>query len=250
MPDVRGWRKKFGVLAPSTNTMVEPDFYMMAVPGVTAHISRIFMANTSRDGDTTEATEQRASRLEEEMKPTIERVLTAEPDYMVMGMSAPTFRDGVEGNRRWKARMQEYSGGLGMANGAEACERALTLLGVKRIGVLTPYWASTSSHVIRFFSEAGFEVVAHKDMECSSPVAIAHVEADEIQAALRAIDSDRVEAIVQCGTDLNMVELADEADRWLGKPVLAINAVIWWMALRENDIQDKLYGYGRMLSDF
>ncbi len=146
--------------------------------------------------------------------------------------------------------MQEYSGGLGMANGAEACERALTLLGVKRIGVLTPYWASTSSHVIRFFSEAGFEVVAHKDMECSSPVAIAHVEADEIQAALRAIDSDRVEAIVQCGTDLNMVELADEADRWLGKPVLAINAVIWWMALRENDIQDKLYGYGRMLSDF
>ena len=34
------------------------------------------------------------------------------------------------------------------------------------------------------------------------------------------------------------------------KPVLAINAVIWWMALRENDIQDKLYGYGRMLSDF
>ena len=80
MPDVRGWRKKFGVLAPSTNTMVEPDFYMMAVPGVTAHISRIFMANTSRDRDSSEFTDQRQRRLEEEMKPTIERVLTAEPD--------------------------------------------------------------------------------------------------------------------------------------------------------------------------
>ena len=45
MPDVIGWRKKFGVLAPSTNTVVEPDFYMMAVPGVTAHISRILMSN-------------------------------------------------------------------------------------------------------------------------------------------------------------------------------------------------------------
>ena len=250
MPDVRGWRKKFGVLAPSTNTMVEPDFYMMGVPGVTAHISRIFMANTSRDGDTTEANAQRQRTLEDEMKPAIERVLTSEPDYMVMGMSAPTFRDGVEGNRKWKARMQEYCGGLGMANGAEACERALNLLGVKRIGILTPYWASTSSHVIRFFNEAGFEVVSHKDLECASPVAIAHVESGPIQAALREIDSDRVEAIVQCGTDLHMVELADEAERWLGKPVLAINAVIWWMALRENDIQDKLYGYGRMLSEF
>ncbi len=90
MPDVRGWRKKFGVLAPSTNTIVEPDFYMMAVPGVTAHISRIFMANSSRDRDSTEATEQRQSRLEQEMKPTIERVLTAEPDYMVMGSHNPS----------------------------------------------------------------------------------------------------------------------------------------------------------------
>ena len=107
--------KTFGVLAPSTNTMVEPDFYMMGVPGVTAHISRIYMANTSRDRESVESTDQRQSRLEEEMKPTIERILTAEPDYMVMGMSAPTFRHGVEGNRRWKARMQEHSGGLGMA---------------------------------------------------------------------------------------------------------------------------------------
>ena len=80
MPDVRGWRKKFGVLSPSTNTMVEPDFYMMGVPGVTAHISRIYMANTSRERESVESTDQRQSRLEEEMKPTIERILTAEPD--------------------------------------------------------------------------------------------------------------------------------------------------------------------------
>ena len=72
--------KTVGVLAPSTNTMVEPDFYMMGVPGVTAHISRIYMANTSRDRESVESTDQRQSRLEEEMKPTIERILTAEPD--------------------------------------------------------------------------------------------------------------------------------------------------------------------------
>ena len=72
--------KTFGVLAPSTNTMVEPDFYMMGVPGVTAHISRIYMANTSRDRESVESTDQRQSRLEEEMKPTIERILTADPD--------------------------------------------------------------------------------------------------------------------------------------------------------------------------
>lgn len=250
MPDVRGWRKKFGVLAPSTNTVVEPDFYMMGVPGVTAHVSRILMPNAARDQDRAQDADERARLLESEMKPTIERVLTAEPDYMVMAMSAPTFRGGLEGNRQWKARMQGYSGGLGLANGAEACQRALGLLKVKRIAVLTPYWAATSSHVIRFFTEAGFDVVSHKDLECPSPVAIAQVTEDRARTALVEINSDRVEAIVQCGTDLNMVNLADEAERWIGKPVLAINAVIWWMALRDNGIEDKLYGFGSLLRDF
>ena len=115
MPDVRGWRKKFGVLAPSTNTVVEPDFYMMGVPGVTAHVSRIVMPNAARDQDRAQDADERARLLESELKPTIERVLTAEPDYMVMAMSAPTFRGGLEGNRQWKARMQGYSGGLGLA---------------------------------------------------------------------------------------------------------------------------------------
>ena len=42
MRDVLGWRKKFGVLGPSTNTIVQPDFDMMRPPGVTNHYSRIF----------------------------------------------------------------------------------------------------------------------------------------------------------------------------------------------------------------
>ena len=250
MPDVLGWRKKFGVLAPSTNTVAEPDFYMMSVPGVTAHMGRIWFSPLHRDMANRELAAQRRGAVDAEMKPTIDRVLTAEPDYMVMAMSAPTFRGGVEGNRKWKKQMQEYAGGLGVANGAEACERGLNLLKVKRIAVLTPYWPDISDHVIRFFNEAGFEVVSNKDLQCRSPVAIAQVTPDECRAALLEINSDDVDAIVQCGTNLSMIRLADEAGRWLGKPVVAINAATWWMALRDNDIQDKLYGFGQLLSDF
>ena len=58
-----------------------------------------------------------------------------------------------------------------------------------------------------------------------------------------------VDALVQAGTNLSMVSLADEAERWLGKPVIAINAAIWWMALRDNGIEDKVYGCGRLLRE-
>ena len=76
MPDVLAWRKKFGVLAPSTNTIVEPDLHMMEVPGVTSHMGRIMMQNTVRHSANVPDNDQRAIRLGNEMQPTIERLLT------------------------------------------------------------------------------------------------------------------------------------------------------------------------------
>jgi maleate isomerase len=58
-----------------------------------------------------------------------------------------------------------------------------------------------------------------------------------------------VEAIVQVGTNLSMVRLADEAERWLDKPVLAINAVTLWHALRINGIPDRMRGFGSLLRE-
>ena len=45
MRDVLGWRCKFGVIGPSTNTIVQPDFDMMRPPGVTNHYRGIFTPN-------------------------------------------------------------------------------------------------------------------------------------------------------------------------------------------------------------
>ena len=54
---------------------------------------------------------------------------------------------------------------------------------------------------------------------------------------------------MQVGTNLSMVRLADEAERWLGKPVLAINAVTLWHALRARGIADQLRGFGSLLRE-
>lgn len=246
MPDALGWRKKLGVLAPSTNTIVEPDFYRMAVPGVTAHVSRIHIRDQSLADD--EAMQRLLSQIREEMGHAVARVMTAEPDAIVMGMSAETFWDGVEGNRRFTREIRALSG-LPVATGAEACERALTRFEARRIGVVTPYQPIGDRNVVQFFTDLGFEVVRIEGLRCPTAVAIAHVTEDELRAALLAVDSPDVDAIVQCGTNLSMVSLADEAERWLGKPVIAINAATWWLALRQNGIEDKVYGCGRLLRE-
>ena len=244
--DALGWRRKFGVIVPSTNTVVEPEFHAMAVPGVTPHTSRIHIHDQDLDSD--DAMLRLLDQIREEIGSAVTRVCTAQPDYMVMGISAETFWDGVEGNRKFVAQINEISG-LQVATGAEACERALGIFGAKRIGIVTPYQPVGDANVVKFFEELGFEVAAIKGLKCPSAVAIAHVGERELREAILEVNSPDVDAIVQCGTNLSMVRLADEAERWIGKPVIAINAATWWMALRDNGITDTLHGFGTLLRE-
>jgi maleate isomerase len=46
-----------------------------------------------------------------------------------------------------------------------------------------------------------------------------------------------------------MTRLADEAERWLGKPVLSVNAAMLWHALRASNIGDRLFGLGSILRE-
>jgi maleate isomerase len=82
----------------------------------------------------------------------------------------------------------------------------------------------------------------------ATAVSIAHVTEDELRDAILEVQPE-ADAVVQCGTNLSMVGLADEAERWLGLPVIAINAATWWMALRDNGIEDKVFGAGSLLRD-
>ncbi|WP_040796360.1 maleate cis-trans isomerase family protein [Nocardia higoensis] len=246
MPDVLGWRRKFGVLAPSTNTVVEPDFARMGVPGVTAHFGRIHIRDQNMNDDA--GMGRLLDQIRAEMAATCERIMTCEPDYMVMGMSAETFWEGVEGNKRFVEQIRGLTG-LEVATGAEACRRALEMYGAKKIGVVTPYQPVGDANVVRFFGELGFEVAHIEGLRCPTAVSIAHVTEKTLRAAILAVDGDEIDAIVQCGTNLSMVRLADEAERWLGKPVIAINAATWWMALRDNGITDRVEGAGSLLRD-
>ncbi|BAY14578.1 maleate cis-trans isomerase-like protein [Anabaenopsis circularis NIES-21] len=247
MTDVLGWRKKFGVLAPSTNTIVEPDFHAMAVSGVTSHISRIHVRDQDLSSD--EKMVRLLEAIAQEMFFAIDRVMTAGVDYLIMAMSAETFWEGKEGNTGFIKRVEDYAG-VRVASCASACQSALEAFKVKKIAVITPYQAVADDKIRRFFSDIGIEVIRLKSLRCPTALSIAEVSEDTLRQHLQELDGDDVEAIIQMGTNLSMLRLADEAERWLGKPVIAINAATWWYALRQNDISDRVYGYGRLLREF
>jgi len=248
MTDSLGYRKKFGVIAPSTNTSVQPEYDVMRPPGVTNHFGRIHIPNNPIRSD--EDFDQLMVQIRGALFQAIDQVMTCEPDYLILGMSSETFWDGLEGSLRLRERVEKHAG-VKVAMGSDASQAALKRLGhIKRVGVITPYMPLGDGQVRRFFTDCGFEIVRLKGLKCESPVAIAHVSERTLREAILEVNGPDVDAVIQVGTNLVMARLAGTAEFWLDKPVLAINTATYWYALRENGIDDKIEGFGSLLSRY
>jgi maleate isomerase len=248
MTDSLGHRAKFGVLAPSTNTSVQPEFDTLRPHGVTNHFSRIVIPDSRVTDD--RSFMAMMDNIRAALWPALDSVLTCSPDYVVLGMSAETFWDGLAGSTRLKRRLERHAK-RGVAMGSDACRAALRAYGrgTKRLGVITPYMPAGDRQVRRFFTECGFEVVNLLGLKCRSPMLIAHVSKAELRDAILRVNRGRVDAVVQVGTNLAMAKVAAMGEFWLGKPVIAINTAIYWHALRQYGIKDKVYGWGSLLAE-
>jgi len=248
MPDSLGSRGKFGVLAPSTNTSVQPEFDAMRPWGVTHHHSRLVIPDSKVTDDASFLAMM--DNIRGALFPALESVLTCDPDYVILGMSSETFWDGMQGSRRLQKNL-EKTARRGVAMGSDACRAALRAYGrdVRRLGVVTPYMPVGDRQVVRFFTECGYKVVNLLGLKCRSPTAIAGVSKAELRDAIHRVNRGKVDAVVQVGTNLAAAEVAAMAEFWLDKPVIAINTATYWYALRQYGIKDRIPGWGSLLAE-
>jgi maleate isomerase len=247
MTDILGWRKTFGVLGPSTNTVVQPEFDDMRPEGVTNHYSRIYTPNAHAVSNETfmNATQVISSN----MLDAVESVMTCSPDYLVMGMSAITFYGGSKGADEFQAKIEDASG-IGVSIGSHSTAAALKAYGgIEKIAFISPYFPAANDQVRKYFEDSGFEVAGDIALQCPRWTAIAEVAPDVLRRELDKLNSDDVDALVQVGTNLPMARLAATIEEELGKPTVAINTATYWHALRSNEINDKVTGFGKLLEE-
>lgn len=246
MTDQLGHRARIGIVVPSTNTSCQPECERLRPEGVTNQVARISIKERPLTSE--QAFMEHVQAMRDGMRGAIDQIMTCRPTHVIMGVALEAFWGGVRAADELQAELAARAG-VGVSMGSTATVAALQRCAAKRIAVLTPHQPRGDEQVRRYFEEAGYAIPRLLGLKCPSPVQIAHTTRRQVIDALRALDGNDVEAIVQVGTNLAAIGTCAEAERWLGKPVLAINAVTYWDALRRSGINDAVRGFGSTLEN-
>lgn len=236
-----GWRVRLGVMVPCVNSVVEPEFSLLAPRGVASYCTRMQM----RGGTKEEQLASMAAELESYVDS-----LRDVADLFVYACTSGSFLKGPDWDQEIVRRLTELSGKQAVTTSG-ALVKALQTLGVNRVALATPYTESINAKQIDYLHHFGIRVVAARGLAITarggaglSEPAAAYRLAKEV-AALAAVEA----LLISC-TNFRTLEVIDPLEEDLGLPVVTANQATFWAALRLAGLKDKIYGYGRLLAEF
>jgi maleate cis-trans isomerase len=237
-----GRRAKIGVIVPTTNTVNEAEWQMMAPTGVTIHTARMPLhTDTSSDAG--------KKALYIDIEKSTGDLAQAGMSVVAYGCTAgsmshptnaiPDFMSGVSGTP--------------CVTTAASIVAALQALKAKTVAVATPYAVALNEHERAFLEAAGFQVtgVSGLGIGAGGPqeyIQIACTPAEKIKAHVLAADHDDADAMLVSCTDFPVLEMICELEKTLGKPVVTSNQATFWAAIRAAGIDDRFENFGALLA--
>lgn len=252
MTDLYGYRLKIGVVAPSVNTVVQPEYDAMRPRGVTNHHSRIRVTNLATVAD--EGIHQSIVDIDAGVNDAVELVLTSEPDVIVLGVSMEAIYKDPEAGQEIQQRLRDRfaAPGLRLVHAGDAIPAALRAYGIDDgpIALFTPYGATGEPQLTSFVAACGYDLAAVEHLRAPSLVEIAHNTREAMREKIETLVASKPRAIVQFGANLPFAPLGHELEAELGLPIVPVNTATYWHALRTSGIDDRAEGFGRLLSEY
>ena len=228
----------FGVLIPSTNTTTEAEYSRLPA-GYQAHYARLI---TSTPGHPF------APSRDEDIDYQSKLLGTARVEMVVLiQTSASLFADGYD--ERVTRRMSGGARGVPAITSAQSIGRALKALGVRRIGLVSPYSEEVNARARRYYTEGhGLEIAVVDGFAATDSYAIGKLEPAMARDAFARIDRPDIEAFVVPGANFPTMASIAAWEREFSKPVVtSTQAAVWAVARQLGGA--RIPGCGRLLAD-
>jgi maleate isomerase len=228
---------RIGLLVPSSNTTVEPEFYRALPASVTLHTARLYL---------TDITPEAILRIVQDLEDAAKLLATADVDVIVMGATAPSFLKGAGYDREVIDRIVKATGKPATTT-STALLRALKLIGAKRIVLGSAYTDKVNAIAQAFLEANGLEVVAARGLNMVDNLAVGRLGPESAYELARGTAGVEADALVLACTNWRSMETLERLERELGRPVLSTTQVSVWDALRLVGYRGEVAGYGRLL---
>lgn len=209
-----GQPKRLGILAPSSNTVLEPETAKLlpADGSVTSHVSRLRVVQISDD---------MSSLRQFEIEPVLiaaELLADAAVDLILWNGTAASWL-GFDRDRQWVTAIKARTG-IPATTAVIAINEALQQLGARRIGLVTPYVEALERRIIENYAAIGIEVAAAVRSNLTVNTDYAAITPDEVAEMVREVACSPVDAILILCTNLAGSSIAPALSRELGVPIL------------------------------
>lgn len=240
LDDGRNSRGKIGfVLIPNEQT-VEEQVVRLVPAGVGVYFSRALMPHEISTASLAECGDSLAE--------TAARILPDDKlDVVCFGCTSGSI---AVGEARCISELRKGAPGAKATTLITGVRKALEAFGAKRIVVGTPYADELNTAVAEYLLGAGFELLDFQGLNLHYDRDMIRVAPDFIVEFACAIDRADADAVlISCGA-LRSVEVVDEIEKRLGKPVVVSNQAMIWDCLRLAGIEDRIDGCGRLFREY
>jgi len=229
-------RAKLGFILMSTDLAAEADFYDMVPSGVAVHITRL----KTEDYTTTETLARHidhmaeaAARLQPDVKPEVISY-SCTSGSIVCG-EEHVFRQ-IKRGAPWAQPMCIVTGVVD----------ALREIGAQKIVVGTPYLDEINTSEAEFLLQKGFDLLDIQGLNLTTGIEFGQVTPAYWKQFAQELDRPDADAVfLSCG-GIRALEVAQEIENAIGKPVITSNQAQFWSCLRRAGIMDKLPGFGQI----
>ena len=231
---------RIGLLAPSSNTTVEPEFYRALPEGVTLHTARLPITTV-----TPESIGRMADSLDEQSK----LVATADVDVIILGATAPSFLKGLGYDREVSERITRVTGKPATTTSTALLE-AMKLLNISRIALGSAYSPQVNDICASFLEANGIKVVSKDGLNVIDNLQIGRLDVQTAYDLGKKVDHPDAQAVVLACTNWKSMAIVEKLEQAIGKPVLSTTQVSIWGALKKIGFKGSIPGYGRLLRMF